>query len=66
MIAQNKAVMAEIDLSKKKGYRRAERLLSLEKETKALFKTSNQISRDIVQAEGANEEQRWLKDYLSP
>ena len=66
MIAQNKAVVEEIGRSKKKGYRRAERLTILEKETANLMKTSAKLSKDITEAEGANEEQRWLTDYLSP
>ena len=66
MIAQNKAVMEEIGRSKKKGYRRAERLAELKKETANLMETSATLSKDIIQAESANEEQRWLEDYLSP
>ncbi len=66
MIAQNKAVMEEIGRSKQKGYRRAERLAELDKETTNLMETSAKLSRDITESEGANEEQRWLLDYLSP
>ena len=64
MIAQNGAVLAEIELSKKKGYRRAERTKLLTEETDALMQTSAELSRDIVKAEAANEEQKWLSDYL--
>lgn len=64
MIAQNAASLAEIELSKKKGYRRAERTKALEAETAELVQMSSQLSKDIVMAEAANEEQRWLGDYL--
>jgi len=64
MIAQNGAVLAEIELSKKKGYRRAERTKALTEETDALLQMSAQLSRDIVKAEAANEEQQWFSDYL--
>jgi len=64
MLAQNGAVLAEIELSKKKGYRRAERTKLLMEENASLMQTSAQLSKDIVQAESANEEQQWLSDYL--
>ena len=64
MIAQNRAVMLEVELSKKKGYRRAKRMEELNKETEALLQMSAQLSKDIVMAEAANEEQQWLSDYL--
>ena len=66
MLAQNQGAMQEIERSKKKGYRRAERIASLEKEHEGLMQTSGQLSKDITQSEGVNEEQRWLRDYLSP
>lgn len=65
LIAQNRAVLEEIARSKGKGYRSAERKASLEKEIDGLMEESARLSRDITEAEGANEEQRWLKDYLS-
>ncbi len=65
MIAQNRAVIEEINRSKKKGYRRAKRLVAVEEELAGLMETSANLSKEIVQAEGANEEQRWFKDYLS-
>jgi len=65
MLAQNGAVVAEIEMSKKKGYRRAERIKTLEEETKALLQTSADLSKDIVGAEAANEEQSWLANYLA-
>ena len=65
MIAQNGAVMEEIELSKKKGYRRADRIKDLAEETQALLQTSSELSKDIVRAEAANEEQSWLADYLA-
>ena len=66
MIAQNRAVMLEVGLSKKKGYRRAKRMEELNEETDALLQTSAQLSKDIVMAEAVNEEQKWLSDYLQP
>lgn len=66
MISQNQAIMQELDRLGQKGYRKSERLASLKRETAALMETSAQLSRDITEAEGANEEQRWLRDYLSP
>jgi len=65
MLAQNGAVLAEIELSKKKGYRRAERTKLLTEENASLMQTSAQLSKDIVSAEAANEEQTWLSGYLS-
>ena len=66
MIAQNRAVLDELDRMGKEKYDSAARRVALEKETLALMDSSAQLSRDITEAEGANEEQRWLKDYLSP
>lgn len=64
LIAQNGAVIDEIELSKKKGYRRADRIKLLTEETQALLQTSSDLSKDIVRAEAMNEEQSWLADYL--
>jgi len=66
MIAQNKAVVAEIGLFQQEGYRSKERLVALEKESVALMADLDKEDRDIAVAQGANEEQRWLKDYLVP
>lgn len=66
LITQNQAAIEEIRLSKQKGYRRAERLSELERQTQGLLEASSKLSRDITELEGANEEQRWLLDYLSP
>lgn len=41
-------------------------IANLEAETKALTASSVAISKDIVLNEGANEEQGWLGDYLTP
>ena len=65
MLAQNGAVIAEIELSKKRGYRRADRIKALTKETEALLQTSSELSKDIVKAEAAHEEQQWLANYLA-
>ena len=66
LIAQNRAVLEEIEKSRGKGYRSAERKAFLEKEIGGLMEESARLSRDITQEEGANEEQRWLRDYLAP
>ena len=66
MIAQDRALIGEIAASKKKGYRRATRLVSLEKELAGLMETSMSLSRDIVHWTAIDEEQMWLSDYLSP
>ena len=66
MIAQNRALIVEIEESKKKGYRRANRLAALEKELAALMETSASLSKDIVRWTAVEEEQDWLRDYLSP
>lgn len=65
MIAQDRAVIAEL-----KGmgadYDHDKRLAQLNKELSALMDTSATLSRDITEDEGRNEEQSWLKDYLTP
>jgi hypothetical protein len=66
MIAQSEAKLEEIDLFRKKGYSTRKRREELEEELAALIRVSAQTSKDIVRAEGAEEEQDWLKDYLSP
>lgn len=66
MISQNQAIMQELERIGQKGYRKSERLAALQRQTAALMETSAQLSRDITEAEGANEEQRWLRDYLIP
>ena len=66
MMAQKKAVLEEFDKSTKKGYSKAQRRVAVKKELEGLTSTSAKLSHDITQWEGVNEEQRWLKDYLSP
>ena len=66
LITQDRAILDEIEKSRKKGYRRAERKAFLEREIDGLLESSANLSRSIVEQEGVNEEQRWLKDYLSP
>jgi hypothetical protein len=62
MIAQNRAV---VDALKKVGGQEKE-IERLECEIDSLLQTSSKLSRDITEQEGANEEQRWLGDYLAP
>lgn len=66
MIAQNRGVFDELDLFEKDGYSIEERRAELEEEYKALMRTSSETSKSIVSMEGALEEQKWLRDYLSP
>ena len=66
LIAQNVALMEEIKRFAAGGYDIEARLSSIEKETTALVETSSGLSKAIVADEGALEEQRWLKNYLSP
>ena len=61
MIAQNRAVLEALQGVKGK-VKEVERL---EKETASLMEASAQLSRDITEAQGADEEQRWLGDYLA-
>lgn len=66
MIAENNAVSAEIDRSQEEGYDFKARQAELDTELAALNSTARETSIEIVTLEGAREEQRWFKDYLSP
>ncbi len=66
MMAQNRALLAEFDLSRVKGYSRKKRREEIEEELEALRGVSSGTSKEMVQLEGAYEEQQWFRDYLSP
>lgn len=70
MLAQNRAILDELGLMErcrwKDGRKLKERKLELEQEFDALMQVSSETSKSIVSMEGALEEQRWLRDYLSP
>jgi hypothetical protein len=66
MIAENNAISAEIDRFQQEGYSIEGRQAELDKELKALTDTSRETSKEIVRREGILEEQKWLRDYLSP
>jgi hypothetical protein len=63
LIAQNKAVIAELDNPAKDP---VERRAYLAKETDKLLATSAQLSKDVVHWTAIDEEQSWLADYLQP
>ncbi len=65
MIAQNNALLMEFDLAQQKGYSIEKRREEIEDELQDLIKTSSGTSKEIVQIEGAHEEQQWMRDYLS-
>jgi hypothetical protein len=66
MIAQDRALLAEFDAMAKPGYDPAVRRAALEKELAGLVETSAGLSKDIVYSQAADDEQRWMTDYLSP
>jgi hypothetical protein len=66
LIVQDKALLAEFELAQQEGYSIEDRKKELEEELQALIETSAGTSKEIVQLEGAHEEQQWLRDYLSP
>jgi post-segregation antitoxin (ccd killing protein) len=65
MIAQNEAVISILK-EQEKTDKVTKKIESLEKEKAELLKTSANLSKDITIAEGAHQEQSWLKDYLHP
>lgn len=66
MIAQNQALIDEIEAVGKSGYDAAARVAALRKELAGLMETSSQLSRDIVHWEAVDAEQQWLDDFLQP
>jgi len=69
MMAENQAISGELKLMKqprwKDGRTLEKRKLELEQEFDALMQTSAGTSKEIVQLEGAHEEQQWMRDYLN-
>lgn len=66
MIAENAAVIKEIDAARESGYDAEARKTKLARERDALVETSSLISKDIVYLEGATAELSWARDYLTP
>jgi len=66
LISQNKAILAEMELSQQEGYSLEARKVELEEELHDFLEASAGTSKEIVQREGAYEEQQWLRDYLTP
>jgi hypothetical protein len=66
MIAENAAVIKEIDAAREPGYDAEVRKKKLIRERAALVETSSLISKDIVYLEGAAAELSWARDYLTP
>lgn len=66
MIAQNRALLAEFDAMSKPDYDVEKRRLQTEKELEGFLQASASMSKDIVYIQGAQDEQKWLEDYLQP
>jgi len=66
LIAQNRALLEEIESSQSSDYDVGKRRDFLELEIAGLMETSGSLSKDIVHWTAIDEEQQWLGDYLSP
>lgn len=66
MIAQTRAVIEEIQSMQSPEWDASKRLVELHKRYDALMDTSSSLSKDIVHWTAVEEEQSWLRAYLSP
>lgn len=66
LIAQNRALLEEIDNFGNRDYDAGKRRDFLERELSGLMETSATLSKDIVHWTAIEEEQKWLCDYLAP
>lgn len=66
LIAQDVAVLEEIQRMKQADYDPDARLASVQKELDGLMQTSANLSKDIVHWTAVDETERWFQDYLQP